>query len=127
VTTAATARSGPITGIGFGTMALALVLCVVYILFFTLQPPPENKPDPQVEVLRGENAGLRTELNSEKEKQPVVREFLTKAAQKLREESADDLAAQSTRPPRASLDDIMAEINELRASHGAGEVPGAGD
>jgi hypothetical protein len=117
----------PITGIGFGTMALALVLCVVYILFYTLQPPPENKPDPQVEILRGENAGLRSDLNAEKEKQPVVREFLAKAALKLREEKADDDAAGNARPPRAKLDEIMAEIAELRTAHSAAEVPGAGD
>jgi serine/threonine-protein kinase len=127
VTPAPTGSAVPITGIGFGTMALALVLCVVYILFYTLQPPPENKPDPQVEILRGENAGLRSDLNAEKEKQPVVREFLAKAALKLREEKADDDAAGNARPPRAKLDEIMAEIAELRTAHSAAEVPGAGD
>ncbi len=127
VTTAATGRAAPITGIGLGTMALALVLCVVYIVFYTMQPPPENKPDPQVEQLRSENSGLRAELKAERDKQPGVREFLAKAAQKLRDEDADEHAAQGPRPQRASLDEIMAEINELRASHSAAEVPGAGD
>jgi len=127
VTTAATGRAAPITGIGLGTMALALVLCVVYIVFYTMQPPPENKPDPQVEQLRSENSGLRAELKAERDKQPGVREFLAKAAQKLRDEDADEQAAQGPRPQRASLDEIMAEINELRASHSAAEVPGAGD
>ncbi len=121
------ARTTPITGIGFGTMALALVLCVVYIVFFTLQPPPENKPDPQVEQLRGENNGLRSDLKAEREKMPGVREFLARAAQKLRDEDSDDIEALGPRPPRANLDEIMAEINELRAAHSAAEVPGAGE
>ncbi len=120
-------RQTPITGIGLGTMALALVLCVVYIVFFTLQPPPENKPDPQIDQLKTENAALKSELEVEKSRQAVVREFMAKAAQKLREEQADDAASAGAKPQRESLDDIMGEINELRASHSAAENPGAGE
>ena len=64
---------------------------------------------------------------AEKEKQAAVRDFLAKAAQKLRDEHVDDAAYQSARPRRESSDDIMAEVNELRAMHGTSSLPGAGD
>jgi serine/threonine protein kinase len=121
------ARPTPMTGIGLGTMALALVLCVVYIVFFTLTPPPEAKPDPQLEQLKTENASLKTQQEAERTRQAALREFLGKAAQRLREEYADEQAAIASRPARQSLDDIMGEISELRMSHAASELPGAGE
>jgi hypothetical protein len=127
VTSAAASRQTPITGIGLGTMALALVLCVVYIVFFTLQPTPENKPDPQIEQLRTENAALKSEIEAEKAQRAVVRAFLAKAAQRLREEQTEDDARAQTKPPRAKLDEIMGEVGDLRASHNAAELPGTGD
>ncbi|MBV6517204.1 MAG: Serine/threonine-protein kinase PknD [Planctomycetes bacterium] len=124
---AAPPAAGKLTGVGFGTMALALVLCLLYIVFYTLDGPPEPRPDPEAEKLRVENSDLRQQLKSERESQTALSDFMARAGQQWRAEQAELAKINARDPRRERLEAILVELDELRALQTASELPGAGD
>ena len=117
----------PLTGIGFGTMALALVLCVAYIVFFTMELPKNKDPDPQIEQLRTENAALKAEVKAGQDQRAGLTLFFERAAARLQDELDHEQLRELQKPARESLDDVSSELTELRKMHNAGDLPGSGD
>ena len=119
--------AGKLTGVGFGTMALALVLCLLYIVFYTLDGPPEPRPDPEAEKLRAENLELRQQLKSARENQSALSDFMARAGAQWRSDQAELAKLSAREPKRERLDAVLSELDELRALQTASELPGAGD
>ena len=121
------ARKRGMTGMGLGTLGFALFVCILYILFVTLDGPPEPPSDPRVPELEAEIEKLQSEVGTTDLERKRMAALMQEAATRLKLENAEDLARKELEPKRDTTTDVIGEIARMRESARTSTIPGAGD
>jgi hypothetical protein len=113
--TSATDRARrPVTGIGIGTLGVALLVAIVYILAMTLSGPGELPEDPRLPVLESRIAELETDLATEQRMRRALAALLRESADRLILEDEQDRRDTAHQPMRHTVPDMLREL-ELMA------------
>ena len=108
------ARRGIMPGAGVGTLALALIAAIGYILFMTLGGMPEAPQDPRVPELEQKLKQLEEKLAAAESERTGQAALIQQAAQRLQLEQAHDARNATNAPPRDSVEDVLPEIEAMR-------------
>jgi len=122
-----TRQTRPVTGIGIGTLGVALFLSIVYILVMTLSGPGTLPEDPRIPVLEGDVKRLEAELATEQRQRRALTGQLREAADRLVLEEEQDARNRALQPRRHDLGDVMDEIAFMRESARLRTLPGQGE
>jgi hypothetical protein len=121
------AASRGMTGIGLGTLGLALFVCVLYILFNTLSGPPEPIEDPRVPELEAQVKKAEAEAGTAEMERKRMAALMQEAAARLKLENEEDLARKELEPRRDTTARMIEEIAAMREAAKTHTLPGAGD
>jgi serine/threonine protein kinase len=114
----------PVTGIGLGTLSVALFLAIIYILVVTLSGPPEPPDDPRVPQLEAQLKDVEADLATERSQRRALTGQLLEAADRLIIEEEQDARNRALKPPRQTTGDIMDEIADMREASRLSTLPG---
>jgi serine/threonine protein kinase len=100
----------PITGVGIGTLGVALLVAVIYILVMTLSTPSGLPEDPRIPVLEARISQLETDLATEQRMRRALAALLRESADRLILEDEQDRRDNAHQPRRHTVTDILDEL-----------------
>lgn len=107
------ALAGKAPGIGISSMALALVVCVAYILVISLSSPIPPIEDPRIRELEQEIKVLEQDKTSQEYTRSKLIQGMQAAAKRLELENEEDQRLHDRAPLRDSADDIEQELEHM--------------
>lgn len=120
-------RRQNMTGVGVGTLGLALFVCILYIVYVSMSGPGEAPPDPKIQELETQVEELKQQVSSSEFERKTVSANMRAAADRLKLENAEDLLRKTAEPRTSTPADVITEIAAMRESAKTDTLPGTGD